>query len=269
LYQALEQLEARFHADAIPPDSPTQRGGDGPLDHFEKVKHPEALLSLSNAFDEHDMRDWYDRCIRGLQAHFGEADFSLPVLMAELKIDGLAVALTYANGQLERAATRGNGQVGENITAQVRTIRAIPLRIPTGRAASQDIPEQIEVRGEIYMRRSEFDALNARLAAEGSKVFANPRNAAAGSLRQLDPSITAQRPLRFFAYGVGPVTGNPPYSQGALLKWLCDFGLPTNDHATQFETVDDVLAFYEHWTEHRDELDYEIDGIVVKIDNFA
>lgn len=266
LYKALEQLEARF-PDLVIPDSPTQRVGGEALDHFEKVRHPQALLSLSNAFDLDDVRAWYDRCRRGLLAALDEE--IEPVLTAELKIDGLAVALTYAQGRLDVAATRGNGLVGENITHNVRTIRAIPLRIPVeeeGKALAA--PERVEVRGEIYMRKSEFDDLNQRLAGAGEKTFANPRNAAAGSLRQLDPAITARRPLRFFGYGVGPATGALPASQQALLDWLAAFGFPTNEHARRFTTLDDALDFYTYWTAHRDDLDYEIDGVVLKIDDF-
>lgn len=268
LYHALETLEARF-PESITPDSPTQRVGAAPLDFFEKVEHPQPLLSLSNAFGADDVRAWYDRCIRGLQAHLGKEEAIQPTLSAELKIDGLAVALTYARGRLERAATRGNGQVGENITQQVRTIRAIPLRIPAPRGSTVEPPERLEVRGEIYMRKSEFDALNERLAASEEKLYANPRNAAAGSLRQLDPSITATRPLRFYAYGIGPVDGQPPDAQCKLLEWLHGFGLPTNEHAARLETLEDVIAFYDHWTQHREDLDYEIDGVVVKIDDFG
>ncbi|MFB3132626.1 MAG: NAD-dependent DNA ligase LigA, partial [Rhodothermales bacterium] len=266
LYKALEQLEVHF-PDLITLDSPTQRVGGEALDHFEKVRHPQALLSLSNAFDLDDARAWYDRCRRGLLAVLGE-DVE-PVLTAELKIDGLAVALTYAQGRLDIAATRGNGLVGENITHNVRTIHAIPLKIPVeGRGEALTAPERIEVRGEIYMRKSAFDRLNQRLAEHDEKTFANPRNAAAGSLRQLDPSITATRPLRFFGYGVGPVTGAPPSSQRAMLEWLAGFGFPTNEHVRRFTTLEDALDYYTHWTEHRDDLDYEIDGVVLKIDNF-
>ena len=267
LYKVLEQLEVRF-PDLITPDSPTQRVGDEALDHFEKVRHPQALLSLSNAFDLDDVRAWYDRCRRGLLAALGE-DLE-PALTAELKIDGLAVALTYAQGRLDIAATRGNGLVGENITHNVRTIHAIALKIPVeGRGEALTRPEHIEVRGEIYMRKSEFDQLNQRLAEHDEKTFANPRNAAAGSLRQLDPSITAMRPLRFFGYGVGPVTGASPSSQRAMLEWLAGFGFPTNEHARRFTTLEDALDFYTYWTEHRDDLDYEIDGVVLKIDDFG
>ena len=266
LYKALEKLEARF-PDLVTPDSPTQRVGDEALDEFEKVNHPQALLSLSNAFDLDDVRAWYDRCRRGLLAALDEG--LEPALTAELKIDGLAVALTYAEGRLALAATRGNGLVGENITHNARTIHTIPLKIPVEEGgASQVAPERIEVRGEIYMRKSEFDRLNQRLAEQDEKTFANPRNAAAGSLRQLDPSITATRPLRFFGYGVGPVTGSPPSSQHALLEWVAGFGFPANEHTRRFSTLDEALDFYTYWTDHRDDLDYEIDGVVLKIDDF-
>ncbi len=264
LFQALLDLEARF-PDLATPDSPTRRVGGQVLDHFEKVRHPQPLLSLQNAFDADDVRAWYERCRRGLQAAFDE-DLA-PALTAELKIDGLAVALTYAHGVLETAATRGNGFVGENITAHVRTIRAIPLKIPVGSDAPA--PLRLEVRGEIYLRKSEFERLNERLAAQGEKPFANPRNAAAGSLRQLDPAVTAARPLRFFGYGVGPVEGEAPRTQHALLAWLRRLGFPTDEHARRFTDVEDVLAWYAHWMDRRDALDYEIDGLVIKIDDFA
>lgn len=265
LYRALSELEARFPEYALP-DSPTQRVGGDPLDKFEKVLHPEPLLSLGNAFDADEVRAWYARCQRGLLAHLDEATH--PVVTAELKIDGLAVALTYVHGRMTTAATRGNGQVGENITRNVRTIHSVPLRIPRRHAKGVPaVPERIEVRGEIYLRKSEFEQLNTRLAAAGEKVFSNPRNAAAGSLRQLDPSITAQRPLRFFAYSTGPVAGEMPASQFAILEALTAFGFPTNPHVRQFADIEDAVAFCEYWTEHRDGLDYEIDGIVLKIDN--
>ncbi len=267
LYKALEKLEERF-PDLVTPDSPTQRVGGAPLDEFEKVEHPQAMLSLSNAFNADDVRAWYDRCKRGLQAALDQE--IEPALTAELKIDGLAVALTYAGGSLSVAATRGSGLVGENITHNVRTIRAIPLAIPVSQGPEAPAaPERIEVRGEIYMRKSEFDQLNERLAGQQEKTFANPRNAAAGSLRQLDPAITATRPLRFFAYGVGPATGTMPASQHALLERLGAFGFATNEQTKRFTTLDEALAYYEYWVDHRDDLDYEIDGVVLKIDDFG
>lgn len=269
LFRALQALE-EAHPALRSPDSPTQRVGGMPLDRFEKVRHREPMLSLSNAFDADDVRAWYERCRRGRGDDVG-AEEPLTVT-AELKIDGVAVALTYEDGQLSVAATRGDGTVGENITNNVRTIHSIPLRLP-GRDESLQVPHRLEVRGEIYMRESEFDALNHRLSEAGAKIFANPRNAAAGSLRQLDPSVTAQRPLRFFAYGIGPTTGTVPPSQYEQLQWLDRLGLPVNEHVERFDDIEAVIAFCNHWTEHRDDtegawaLDYEIDGVVLKVDD--
>lgn len=265
LYKQLEHLEAAF-PDLATPDSPTQRVGGEPIDAFDKVEHPEQLLSLGNAFDADELREWYARCQGGLVGRFG--DGVAPALTAELKIDGLAVALTYEDGRLVRGATRGNGRVGENITHNIRTIHSIPLHIPVGTANGRTAPARMEVRGEVFMRKSEFEALNEGLIDQNDAPFANPRNAAAGSLRQLDPSITAQRPLRFFAYGTGPVSGDLPAYQHDVLDWLSQFGLPTNPHAERFDDIEAVIAFCEQWTERRDDLDYEIDGVVVKIDRF-
>jgi DNA ligase (NAD+) len=266
LYAQLERLEDTFPG-LVTPDSPTQRVGGEPIDAFRKVEHPEQLLSLGNAFDADELREWYARCQRGLATAFG--DDVEPALTAELKIDGLAVALTYENGRLVRAATRGNGRVGEDITHNIRTIHRIPLQIPVGTDNGRTPPERIEVRGEVFMRKSEFAALNEGLIAQDETPFANPRNAAAGSLRQLDPSITAQRPLSFFAYGTGPVTnGDLPDYQHDVLGWLEQFGLPVNPHAERFDNIEHVVEFCEEWTARRDALNYEIDGVVVKIDRF-
>lgn len=260
LYRALLDLERRFPA-VQSDDSPTLRVGGEPIDAFEKHEHPEPLLSLSNAFDAGELRDWYDRCLRGLTDAFGEVQ---PALVAELKIDGLAVALTYEQGQLDVAATRGNGRVGENITHNIRTVHRIPLTIPV----HTDIqpPEAVEVRGEVFMRKSEFEALNTRLREKGEDPFANPRNAAAGTIRQLDPAITAERPLSFFAYSVGPVRGDAPDRHSETLDWLGTLGLPLESHTQRFDDIDAVADFCEGWVDHRDDLDYEIDGVVVKID---
>lgn len=264
LYQRLQALE-EAHPELVAPDSPTQRVGGQPLDAFEKVRHPQRMLSLANAFDADDVRDWYDRCRRGLER--GE-DEPLP-LTGELKIDGLAVALTYVEGTFEVGATRGNGRVGENITTHVRTIRDVPLRIPVRSGVAAGVPARMEVRGEVFMRKSAFETLNARLEEGGKQPFANPRNAAAGSLRQLDPGVTATRPLRFYSYGVGPVEGHMPGTQHEVLDRLQALGLPTNPHRRQFEDVEEAVAFCERWTERRDDLDYEIDGIVLKVDDLV
>lgn len=271
LFRALQQIEERFPGFGAE-DSPTRRVGGTPLGRFEKVRHRQPMLSLSNAFGEHEIRAWYDRCVRGLAAVLGET--VEPAVTAELKIDGLAVSLRYEGGQLAVAATRGNGTVGENITRNVQTIRDIPLRVPVQPSETVEVPEVLEVRGEIYMQRSAFDALNTRLAAAGEKVFANPRNAAAGSLRQLDSTITARRPLRFFAYSLGEVSGGLPPGQEEMLAWLRRFGFPTNGHTRRFEHLEDVVAYCLDWAEHRDDtegswsLDYEVDGVVLKIDDF-
>ena len=244
-------------------DSPTQRVGSAPLDRFEKVAHPEALLSLSNAFNAEDIHAWYERCLRGLGP-----EAAPPEISVELKLDGLAVALTYEDGRLVQAATRGDGQVGEGILANARTIRSIPWKLTT-----ESPPRTIEVRGEVYMRKSAFAQMNARLAARGEKTFANPRNGAAGSLRQLDSQITASRPLTFTAYGIGPATPAPasslPTTQDALLAYLDALGFVPNPHAAVLRTPEEAVAYCTRWIDRRPSLDYEIDGVVLKINAFA
>lgn len=292
LFATLQRLESAF-PDLRTASSPTQRVGGSPIDAFEKHTHPEPLLSLSNAFDASELREWYARCRRQLSDTHGETH---PAVVAELKIDGLAVALTYEQGTLAVAATRGDGNVGENITHNIRTVPRIPLELPAPSAPSSlaspgtpgpseengmpdlfdsasdadppAVPERMEVRGEVFMRKSEFDALNERLVANGETPFANPRNAAAGSLRQLDPSITAQRPLSFFAYSLGPSTGDIPETHHATLHRLAASGLPLDAHTQRFESLDALVDFCQTWAERRDTLDYEIDGVVVKIDRF-
>lgn len=261
LFHALVALEAAY-PDLAAADSPTQRVGSAPLDAFDKATHAAPMLSLGNAFGADDLRAWYDRLVRGL-------DGVEPVLAAELKMDGLAIALTYERGRLVRAATRGNGVVGEDVTRNVATIADVPLRLH-GAGASGSVPERMEVRGEVYMRKSAFDALNERLAGEGAKTFANPRNAAAGSLRQLDPQVTKRRPLAFYAYALGPVVGaDVPASHADAMAWLAELGLPVNDRARRCATLDDAVAFAAEWTTHRDDLDYEIDGCVFKVDDYG
>ena len=266
LYEALADIEARFPHLASS-DSPTRRVGGDPLTRFEKVRHPQPLLSLGNAFDEDDVRVWYHRCVLTLEKEAGIT--APPAVIAELKIDGLAVALTYVDGVLTTAATRGNGFEGENITRNVETIRAIPLGIPRTGSESIEAPRRIETRGEIFLRKRDFQKLNDGLAERGEKVFANPRNAAAGSLRQLDPRVTASRPLSFFAYAVGPVDGDVAESQSELLSKLGELGFPIDPHVSRFESIDEAIAFCTEWAVKRDELDYEIDGVVLKIDDFG
>ena len=262
LYQRLKELEDAFPA-LKTSDSPTQRVGGEPIDAFDKHEHPEPLLSLSNAFDADELREWYERCQRGLNDRFGEVE---PAVTAELKIDGVAMALTYQDGQLEVAATRGNGTVGEDVTHNIRTVQRIPLRIPVAGDNGRSPPQRIEVRGEVFMRKSEFEALNQRLVGEGKEPFANPRNATAGTLRQLDPSVVARRPMSFFAFAIGPVTNGAPETHSEVLQRLGGLGLPLEEHTERFESFGDAVDFCEYWVEHRDDLDYEVDGVVVKID---
>lgn len=261
LFHALRRLEETY-PQYLAKDSPTHRVGGAAVAKFSKVEHPEPLLSLSNAFNAEDLRQWYERCQKLLDT---ESDFDLAV---ELKIDGLAIALTYRNGILDRAATRGDGRVGENITSNARTIQSVPLRLKDPET-TLPIPETIEVRGEVYMRKSDFEALNEGLAEAGDKLFANPRNASAGSLRQLNPEVTARRPLNLFAYSIGPTSDDVPPSQSTRLDWLEAVGFDTNEHRSVFEHIAEVVEYCEEWTEKRDELDYEIDGVVVKVDSIA
>ena len=262
LYRTLKDLEAEF-PETQTADSPTQRVGGAPIDDFQKHEHPEPLLSLSNAFDRTELREWYERCQRGLADRFGEVK---PAVVAELKIDGVAIALTYEDGTLSVAATRGDGSVGEDVTHNIRTVHRIPLRIPVEPQDGETPPERVEVRGEVFMRKSEFDALNERLVDEGKKPFANPRNAAAGTLRQLDPGVVAERPLSFFAFAVGPVSNEDLTTHSEVLSFLDSQGFPQESHTKRFESLEPLLDFCEAWPEQRDDLDYEVDGVVVKID---
>jgi DNA ligase (NAD+) len=258
LLRELRELEDE-HPELVTPDSPTRRVGAPPASHFERVPHRVPMLSLGNAFDESELHAWLERVRRLLGE---EASLAFVV---EPKMDGLAVALIYEDGQLVRGATRGNGEVGEDITANLRTVPAIPLSLRPPAAGS--IPALLEVRGEAYMRIPDFDALNQRLAAEGERLAANPRNAAAGSLRQKNPAITAARPLHFFAYGVGSVAGVALRSQWETLACVRALGLPVNRDARRLESFDEVLAYCREWMERRETLDYEADGMVIKIDD--
>lgn len=267
LMAELRALEAD-HPELITPDSPTQRVSGTPASQFAKVQHPQPMLSLGNAFTTADLLAWRDRVLRLL------GNDAAIAYVVEPKIDGLAIALTYRDGRFVQGATRGDGEVGEDVTANLRTIGSIPLTLhPLDGMRDPDLPAElpalIEVRGEVYMRTADFEALNDRLAAAGERIFANPRNAAAGSLRQKDPSITATRPLRFFAYGVGPVEGVTLTSQWQTLRYLRALGFPVNQDARRFTDFAEVLAYCEEWMARRDSLPYEADGMVIKIDDFA
>jgi len=261
LMHELRQLEQE-RPELITPDSPTQRVGAEPLAEFQRVRHPHPMTSLADAFSVDEVRAWLERAKRLLPE-----DTPLSFVV-EPKIDGLAVALTYESGALVRAATRGDGTVGEDITANARTIPTVPLRIPVD-PDHLGAPPALEVRGEIYMPRSAFERMNADREERGEAPFANPRNAAAGSVRQLDPRITATRPLQLFAYGVGCSEGIRLDTQGETLQYLERLGFAVNSDIQMIEDFERVLAYCVEWMDKRDALDYEADGVVIKIDSFA
>jgi DNA ligase (NAD+) len=258
LLRDLRALEAE-HPELVTPESPTQRVGISPQGRFSQIRHPLPMLSLSNVYDQGGLDAWAARLERILPG----AKFTY---VAEPKIDGLAVALTYTDGVLQRGATRGDGVTGEDVTSNLRTIRNVPLRLMSGEPAT--IPSVVEVRGEVFMRRADFLKLNERIEREGGRPFMNPRNAAAGSLRQLDPSITAQRPLRLLAYGIGYARGGRIVSSHAeALAELRRFGFETSPDAALDESIDGVWDRCERWLERRSSLPFEIDGVVVKVND--
>src|SRR5215813_10374935 len=258
-YDALRQrnneIEAKF-PELIRSDSPTRRVGAEPSGKFPKVRHAVPMLSLNNAFGEDDVRDFVDRIRRFLKLGDDKIAFT-----AEPKIDGLSLTLRYEHGRLVSGATRGDGAVGEDVTANVRTLEDIPQQLKGKR-----VPEVCEVRGEVYMTKSAFLKLNQRQAEIGDTVFANPRNSAAGSLRQKDPSITASRPLGFFAYAWGEMSAMPADTQSGMLDWYASAGFKTNPLMQVCDSVDALLAFHHEIELERGALDYDIDGVVYKVD---
>ena len=259
LLDELRAIEAE-HPELRTPDSPTQRVGAPPLERFEQVRHAEPMLSLANARDEEELRAWETRIRNHLKRlDISAAEFSYTT---EPKIDGLAISLTYEEGVLVCGATRGDGRIGEDVTRNLRTIGAIPLRIP-------DAPPLIEVRGEVYLPIAEFRALNERRAAAEEATFANPRNSAAGSIRQLDPALAAERPLSIWTYGIGAVRGLDLATHSEELEWLRERGFKVNPDADRHPGIDSVVKRCRWWEERREELDYEIDGVVVKVDERA
>jgi len=253
LFQELLELEAAY-PDLVTPDSPTQRVGGTPLEGFAQVTHRTPMLSLNNAFADEDVIGFDRRVREGL----GKAEIEYA---AEPKFDGLAISLLYDRGRFAQGATRGDGYTGEDVTANLRTVRSIPLKL---RGATP--PGSVEVRGEIVMYKADFERLNARQRERGEREFANPRNAAAGSLRQLDPKMTASRPLRFFAYGLGDSGGFQRHSD--VLDWIADRGLPVSERAT-VRGLSGLFAFYRSMGEKRDSLPYAIDGVVYKVNFLA
>ena len=256
LMNDLRELE-QAHPELVTPDSPTQRVGAEPAEGFEPVEHARPMLSLGNAFDEEEFYSWHRRVAALLERD----DFEL---VCELKYDGLAVALTYEDGRLVQGSTRGNGQVGENVTSNLRTIRSIPLRLLGGSP-----PPRLEVRGEVYFPKSLFSRFNEERVARGEPAYANPRNTAAGSLRQLDPRATAERPLDVFIYSLGHVeSAAVPDTHWDTLQFLKGLGFKVSDHNRLVFTPQQAVDFYRHWVEKAEDLDVAADGVVVKVNRF-
>ena len=254
LFLELRRLEDE-HPELVTPDSPTQRVGGEASDQFAKVRHRSPMLSLQNAFDEDEIRAFDKRA----RAAVGD-DVKY---CAELKIDGLAISLTYEKGRLKRAATRGDGTVGEDVTANIRTLRSVPLTI----TAVAGLPDVFEVRGEVYFPIASFEKLNREMEAQGKPRYVNPRNTAAGSVRQIDPKVTGSRDLQTFMYTLDP--GGPCRSQWEVLRTLEKMGFRVNKHRRRLASIDEVIEYHAEWQRKRHKLEHEIDGIVVKVDSFA
>jgi len=254
LFLELRRIEEE-RPDLVSSDSPTQRVSGEASDQFAKVRHRSPMLSLQNAFDEAEIRA-FDKRVRG-------AVGDKVVYCAELKIDGLAISLTYGKGRLQRAATRGDGTIGEDVTANVRTIRSVPLAV----SPAKGLPDVFEVRGEVYFPIAGFERLNREMEAAGKARFVNPRNTAAGSVRQIDPNVTAGRDLQTFMYTLDP--GGPARSQWDVLNTLDSMGFRVNKNRRRLDSIDEVIDYHAEWQRRRHELEYEIDGMVVKVDGFA
>ncbi|MCA9901309.1 MAG: NAD-dependent DNA ligase LigA [Anaerolineales bacterium] len=260
LYHELLALE-RENPELVTPDSPTQRAGAEPLDAFQKVQHPAPILSLSNAFNAEDLFAWRQRIGRYLPDPEMKLDY-----VAEPKLDGLTVVLTYENGRFTQGATRGNGEVGEDITQNLRTITAVPQRIPVDPSSKLDVPPTLVVRGEVFFPLDKFEQFNERQRLEEKQVYMNPRNAASGSLRQLDPKITAERPLTIYCYDLVAWEGiGVPDKQWDRLDYLRQLGFPVSSDSQYCANIEAVAAVYEQWKEKRNQINYEVDGVVVKI----
>ncbi|MDX3975664.1 NAD-dependent DNA ligase LigA [Shinella sp.] len=253
-----EEIETRFPA-LVRDDSPSRRVGSAPLPTFAPITHSRPMLSLDNTFSDEDVRDFVNSVYRFL----GRLPDESIAFTAEPKIDGLSMSIRYENGRLVSAATRGDGTTGENVTANVLTIGEIPNRLPAG------APDVVEVRGEVYMAKSDFLALNEKMAADGKQTYVNPRNTAAGSLRQLDATVTASRKLRFFAYAWGEMSAMPAATQYGMIEVLKSWGFPVNPMTKRLARVDDIIAHYREIGLARPDLDYDIDGVVYKVDELA
>ncbi len=263
LMAELRRIEAE-HPEWVTPDSPTQRAGGLPLEKFEKVRHPAPILSLANAFNAEEVRAWFER-IRKLDMRVEHTAF-----VVEPKIDGLSVVLHYQDGMFVQGATRGDGEIGEDITPNLRTVRALPLRIPVSDSGDHPVPRRVVVRGEAFILLKDFEALNRRLEEAGERTYLNPRNTAAGSLRQLDPQITASRPITLLVYQIVAWEDEkllPPATQWETLQTLRAWGFPVTDIAQRYESLEEAIAYAESWSRQRDHLPFEADGMVIKIDD--
>ena len=255
MFRELRELEEKF-PELQSPDSPTQRVGAAPVEQFNKVKHRIPMLSLANAFDEGELRAWHKRVVNGVGENVE--------YVTELKIDGLAMSFTYENGRFTIGATRGDGTQGEDVTSNIRTIRSVPLTLKRGVGG---VPALIEVRGEVYMPKSVFVELNKRMEEEGKPTYSNPRNTAAGSVRQLDPRLTAERKLNTFIYAMDPTGDAREHAQ--VMARLQELGFRVNPNYRVHRSIEGVLEYIEEWREKRHEQDYETDGIVVKVNSLA
>ncbi len=262
LMAELQALEFE-HPDLIVPESPTQRVGGAPLAAFDTVSHAVPMRSLGNAFQTDDILAFDKRVFDTLRGAGVVGPDERVSYVAEFKFDGLAISLRYEQGRLTRAATRGDGFVGEDVTSNIRTLRSVPLQL------KGNYPAVLEVRGEVLINRADFERLNEQQQARGEKIFVNPRNAAAGSLRQLDPRITARRPLRFFAYGWGEIQGDMPSTQADMLEWFMALGLPVNTDWRIVDGAEGLLEFYEQLAQRRENLPFDIDGVVYKVNVLA
>ncbi len=262
LMDDLRRLEEE-HPELVTPDSPTQRVGAAPAEGFVKVEHPAPILSLDKATSGDEIRAWWERVSK-----FLPPDAPPPAWVVEPKLDGLTVVLHYEEGLFVLGATRGDGYVGEDVTGNLRTIRSLPLRIPVTPDGGP-APRRLVVRGEAIMLIADFEEFNRRQAEQGAKVFANPRNAAAGSLRQLDPRVTAARPLTLLCYAIVEAEGPVPATQWETLAYLRRLGFPVSQHVARFESLDEVIAYCEDWVARRDTVPYEVDGLVIKVDDLA
>ncbi len=273
LMDELRALEAE-HPELITPDSPTQRVGAEPAEGFVKVEHPAPILSLDKTASGAEIRAWWERVSK-----FLPEDTPLPAWVVEPKLDGLTVVLHYEDGLFTLGATRGNGYVGEDVTANLRTVRTLPLHIPIGggnpsgflkpKESEITIPSHLVVRGEALMFIEDFEKLNRSQTEAEEKTFANPRNAAAGSLRQLDPRVVAARPLTLLCYAIVEADGDAPPTQWDTLDYLQQLGFPVSEYKARFESLDEVVAYCEEWIEKRDTVPYEVDGLVIKVDDLA